>query len=346
MIGKDLSDNFPARRKAQKRIKEARLIFTTCAGAGLGLLRTESFDIVLVDEASQQTESATLIPLVKGCSRAILVGDHVQLRATVQKHALLTDFDISLFERHYNIPEPRTGVAKVMLDTQYRMHRDICSFSSTEFYENRLKTAVPDDKRPIPESRFPWPDKRRLVWVECATPEDLGRQSKGNAGQVELCKRVLQLLTTKSPPAASPNSDLIPVESTPSIAVLTPYSRQKELLQSSLPASFEICSIDGFQGREADIVVFVTVRCNVHCDMGFLTDMRRLNVVMTRAKKGVILLGHKGTLTGMGTVDGGGSIGEDDRQSKLVWARLIERCVVVDGLEDAVGGGNGSSSGS
>lgn len=330
MMGKDFSDNFPARRKAQKRIKEARLVFTTCAGAGLGLLRTESFDVVLVDEASQQTEPATLIPLVTGCSHAILVGDHVQLRATVQKHALLSGFDISLFERHYNIQEPLTGVAKVMLDTQYRMHRDICSFSSKEFYQNRLKTAVPDDQRPIPQSRFPWPDRKRLVWVECSTPEDLGRQSKGNAGQVDLCKQVLQLLTTKNSPDGSSDRDPKPLESIPSIAILTPYSRQKELLQSSLPDKFEVCSIDGFQGREADIVVFVTVRCNAHCEMGFLTDMRRLNVVLTRAKKGVIILGHKGTLTGMGTVDEADSIGEDDRRSKLVWTRLIERSVVLD----------------
>jgi superfamily I DNA and/or RNA helicase len=67
MVGKDLAGNFAARREAQRRIKGSRLVFTTCAGAGLGLLRTESFEVVLVDEASQQTEPETLIPLVKGC---------------------------------------------------------------------------------------------------------------------------------------------------------------------------------------------------------------------------------------------------------------------------------------
>jgi regulator of nonsense transcripts 1 len=123
----------------------------------------------------------------------------------------------------------------------------------------------------------------------------------------------------------------MPVRPMPSIAVLTPYSRQKELLQSSLSSNFEVNSIDGFQGREADIVIFVIVRCNVHCEIGFLTDMRRLNVVMTRAKRGVILLGHKATLTGVGTVDGSGGIGEHDGQSKLVWKRLIDRCAVFDG---------------
>jgi superfamily I DNA and/or RNA helicase len=310
MMGKDLSANMNLRRKAQKRIKEARLIFTTCIGASLGLLRTETFDIVLVDEASQQTEPATLVPLVKGCSRAILVGDHVQLRATVQKNAVLTGYDISLFERHYNMP-PRKNVAKAMLDTQYRMHRTICDFSSTEFYDGKLKTAVADDSRPLPASAFPWPKENRMVWVECNTSEDLGRQSKANQGQVDVCKRVVQLLLT--PPSTS----------SASIAILTPYTRQREALTSAIP-NVEVASIDGFQGREADIIIFVTVRCNVSCDVGFLADLRRLNVVMTRAKRGVVVIGHKATLTG--SVGVGGEMDE----SKRAWKRLVERCEVVD----------------
>jgi superfamily I DNA and/or RNA helicase len=314
MLGKDLSGNLPARRKAQKRIKEARLIFTTCTGSSLGLLRNEKFDVVLVDEASQQTEPATLVPLVKGCSRAILVGDHVQLRATVQKHAILTGYDISLFERHYNIPE-RRGVAKAMLDTQYRMQRDICDFSSTEFYEGKLKTSVADHSRPLPSSQFPWPEHGRLVWIECESSEDLGQQSKANAGQTRMCKHVVQLL---SMPAASLVLPPLDVER-PSIVILTPYDRQREALSVAIP-NIEISSIDGFQGREADIVVFVTVRCNVSYKVGFLADMRRLNVVMTRAKCGVVIIGNASTLAG------GNEMTEQLEESRKVWKRLVERC--------------------
>lgn len=83
--------------KAQKQIKQARLVFTTCIGASLGLLRDERFDDIIIDEASQQTEPALLIPIVKGCSRLVLAGDHIQLRATVQPHTSLS-FDMSLFE--------------------------------------------------------------------------------------------------------------------------------------------------------------------------------------------------------------------------------------------------------
>ncbi|KAI4918204.1 hypothetical protein J4E90_002585 [Alternaria incomplexa] len=320
MVGKDLSANFPARRKAQKRIKEARIVFTTCTGAALGLLRNEAFDVVIIDEASQLTEPATLVPLVKGCSRAILVGDHVQLRATVQQTAVVTGYDVSLFERHYNLA-PREGVAKVMLDMQYRVHRSICDFSSSEFYDSKLHTAVADNARPLPPSLFPWPKTNRMVWVECAAPEDLFQQSKSNAGQGDVCKRIIQLL--KASPASS-GSTATPKDSieTPTIAILTPYTRQKTLLTTTIPNA-EVYSIDSFQGREADIIVFVTVRCNAHYALGFLDDMRRLNVVMTRAKAGVVLVGHKNTLTGVGAA-------ETVDDSKLVWRRLLERCEVVE----------------
>lgn len=317
MLGQDLTSNPSKHRKAQQRIKEARLVFTTCAGASLGLLRDEKFDIVLVDEASQLTEPATLIPLVKGCSRAILVGDHVQLRATVQQTSLLVGYDVSLFERHYIMQEHK-GVAKVMLSTQYRMHRTLCHFSSTEFYDGRLDTAVADDCRPLPMSRFPWPKDNRLVWIEISSPEDLGERSKANSGQTKLCKLVVKLLTS---PISDTNSQTAELQQR-SLAILTPYTRQKEALSSTVPTA-EVSSVDGFQGREADVVIFVTVRCNVSRDIGFLADMRRLNVVMTRAKCGVVIIGNKETLTG------GIGVGDDQEESGKVWQRLVKRCQMV-----------------
>jgi superfamily I DNA and/or RNA helicase len=246
-----------------------------------------------------------------------LVGDHVQLRATVQKNAVLIGYDISLFERHYNMQE-RIGVSKAMLDTQYRMHRNICHFSSTEFYKGNLNIAVANDSRPLPVSRFPWPDGNRLVWFECSSPEDSGGQSKATQGQTTLCKRVVQFLTSPGPDTASQCFG----SQQPSIAILTLYTRQKEALSAAI-LSIEVSSIDGFQGREADIVVFVTVRCNVSYHIGFLADMRRLNVVMTRAKCGVVIIGNKATLVG------GIELGGDLEESKRVWQRLANRCQMV-----------------
>ena len=324
MVGQELNENFAARRKAQTRVKSSRIIFTTCIGAGLGLLRKERFDTVIIDEASQQTEPESLVPLVKGCRKAILVGDHLQLRATVQRHAVLQNFDVSLFERLYT--QDSTEVQKVMLDTQYRMHREICSFTSREFYNNNLQTAVADTTRAIPDSEFPWPnsqntpnDNARMILVQCSTTEDLGRKSKSNKGQAavsaEICRRLMMTLTPSS--SESNTGSALPP---PSIAILTPYTAQAELLRRSVPSVISVSSIDGFQGREADIIIFVTVRCNVNGEIGFLKDLRRLNVAMTRAKAGCIVVGDRATLTK----------GPDEEESTRVWKRLIDSLVPVD----------------
>lgn len=314
MVGKEVNENFAARRKAQARLKKARLVFTTCIGSGLGLLRTEKFDTVIIDEASQQTEPASLVPLVKGCTKAVLVGDHLQLRATVQQHATVQGFDISLFERLYT--KDTAGAKKIMLDSQYRMHREICNFSSQEFYERNLHTAVPDAARPLPHSDFPWPaspqnakDKGRMIFIQCSAPEDIGRQSKSNKGQAAACADICKLLMKSSLPNPEPSSS----NSIPPLAVLTPYTAQVELLRRMLPSGVPVSSIDGFQGREADIIIFVTVRCNLTPEIGFLKDLRRLNVVMTRARAACILIGDRTTLT----------TGSEEEQSTSVWKRLL-----------------------
>lgn len=324
-------------RQAKKRVTNARIIFTTCVGAGLGLLRKQIFDTVIIDEASQQTEPASLIPLAKGCVKAILVVDHVQLRPTVQNLALSVNFDLSLFERLYTRAEETRGMAKVMLNTQYRMHPSICRFSSREFYDDKLLSGVVDEDRMLPLSSFPWPGVApaysRLVFGECAAREDLGGKSKVNQGQAELCVSICKLLLTTT----TSNGDERPVEtstnklkniessqSAVSIVVLTPYARQAQLLKkllSSLTPTIEVSSVDGFQGREADVVVFVTVRCNESGDIGFLKDLRRMNVALTRTKLGLAVVGNKATLT-RGR--------EDEEEATGMWRRLIDSMRVVD----------------
>ncbi len=320
LLGKDLNENHAGRRKAQKQIKECRLLFTTCIGAGLGLLRSEQFDTIIIDEASQQVEPQSLVPLTKGCQKAILVGDHVQLRATVHPQSQILGFDISLFERLYSSSSNEWNVRKVMLDTQYRMHRSICAFSSEEFYHGRLKTAVQDSTRPLLPASFPWPSSTapdnaaRMFFVQCSATEDLGRKSKSNAGQAMLiriiCKKLLQRDSDESSTTV------------PSVAVLVPYARQVELLKDLSSQNIAVNSIDGFQGREADMVVFGTTRCNVHAEIGFLKDLRRLNVVLTRAKSALIVVGDRSTLTG----------GDPVEEATGVWRRLIARLtpLVVD----------------
>lgn len=311
MIGKDLNENPAGRRKAQKQISQCRLIFTTCSGAGLGLLRTELFDTVVTDEASQQTEPQSLVPLAKGCSKAILVGDHVQLRASVTQHAELIGFDVSLFERLYSSPGNDRFLRKVMLDTQYRMQTSICAFSSAEFYEGRLKTAVQDSNRPLNPPSFPWPCAQngrlaRMFFLQCSATEDLGGRSKSNPEQVNLTREICKMLR--------PQLNGIDRSTIPSVAVLAPYSRQVELLMDLKTSGILVNSIDGFQGQEADVVVFVTTRCNAHAKIGFLKDMRRLNVVLTRARCACIIIGDRATLT----------CGDPSDEATRIWKRLLD----------------------
>ncbi|KAI4088352.1 MAG: hypothetical protein LQ344_006137 [Seirophora lacunosa] len=327
MLGKDLNENHAGRRKAQKQIKQCRLIFTTCIGAGLGLLRSERFDTVIIDEASQQVEPQSLVPLAKGCEKAILVGDHVQLRATTHPSSQLLGFDISLFERLYSASNIQGGVQKVMLDTQYRMHRSICAFSSAKFYDGRLHTAVADSTRPLLPASFPWPatasappgnKAERMFFVRCAATEDLGRKSKANPGQAALIRTIChKLLQPAQHQDDNNNTTTTPAPSLPSsIAILVPYARQADALRDVSSETVAVSSIDGFQGREADVVVFGTTRCNVHREIGFLGDVRRLNVVVTRARCALLVVGDWATLWG-----GGGGEGMEERGE---WRRLLD----------------------
>jgi regulator of nonsense transcripts 1 len=333
MAGQELYSNYKAMEKAIQMIKRSDTIFTTCIGAGIGLLRSEHFDIVVIDEASQQTEPSSLVPLVKGCSKAILVGDHVQLRPTVNQTALALDFDVSLFERLYTSADGSTvdgSLRTLMLDTQYRMHPKLCEFSSGEFYGGNLRSGIDSSARPLSGFRFPFPtaavrrgtsapvesDYERAVFVDCESREMLGQKSKENRGQAELCVDICRLLT--SPPENSTGNDPAggAAGTFHSIVVLTPYTRQAELLQrmlSRIPQKIEVSSIDGFQGREADIIVFVTVRSNEHRDIGFLKDMRRMNVALTRARTALIVVGNRATL----------SQGTADEESSAMWRRLL-----------------------
>ncbi|GJE97878.1 RNA-directed RNA polymerase domain-containing protein [Phanerochaete sordida] len=311
-LGGNLNENPKLVQKAQKRVKEARIVFTTCTGASLGILRKADFDIVLIDEASQISEPAALIPLVKGSKTAVMVGDHVQLRPTVQAMGKALEFDKSLFERLYVGP-PYENMTRNMLEVQYRFPEAIARFPSAEFYEGRLATGNPNKTAvaKLALSSFPWPGTERdgsifpVAFVPCLAEEDYGRSSKSNAGQANLVKYIITLLRQVQLPEPRCGGDVPPEDNRGravaelqglSIAALTPYSRQVKLLGQTLPAGIVVSTIDGFQGRESDIVVFSTVRSNAEGDLGFVEDARRLNVAWTRPKIGLIIVGDPRTL--------------------------------------------------
>jgi len=181
-----------------------------------------------------------------------------------------------------------------MLDIQYRSPRELNIFPSNEFYESRLRTHEGNAQVSnfLASSTFPWPlrngDVIPIVFIQCGEQEDVGDRSKGNNGQVQVIQRLLPLLTTQNPDSpAEPR--LTELKTT----VLSPYTKQIKALRNK---SIACSTIDSFQGRESDIIVFSTVRCNVEGDLGFLDDPRRLNVMWTRARLALIIIGDRGTL--------------------------------------------------
>jgi len=344
-VGGDVNENNRLVKKAQERVKSSKIVFTTCAGAGLGILRKVNFDIAIIDEASQITEACALIPLVKGCKKAVLVGDHVQLRPMVRNMAKALLHDISMLERLYTGPNAK-GMSKTMLNVQYRFPRQLAVFPSNEFYQGRLRTGMTDAATRLAflkGSKFPWPTEHGvvvpIVFVQCGSEEDMGGMSKGNAGQAEVVQKVIKLLTTRDVPDDKPKNDPngkgkavdrgpepqgsdgasgSKKEERPKITVLTPYTKQVSELKSRVSGEAEVFTIDSFQGRESDIIIFSTVRCNVERDIGFVGDERRLNVMWTRAKLALVIVGDGATLT----------------ESSGLWKRALDSCVPVTLPED------------
>ena len=184
------------------------------------------------------------------------------------------EYDVSLLERLYTSSDAN-GMEKTMLDVQYRSPRELNAFPSKEFYEDKLKTSEQNAEVAnfLALSNFPWPVRNEIViptvFIDCDVEEDMGSRSKSNEGQVKVVESLLPLLTSQKldTPPEQRLSDL-------KITVLSPYTKQIQALRQCLQSQFSVtCStIDSFQGRESDIIIFSTVRCNVEGDVGFLDD--------------------------------------------------------------------------
>ena len=274
-------------------LDEAEVICATTIGAGHRLLTSRKFPIVLMDEATQATEPSSLVPIVKGCRQLVLVGDHQQLPPTViSRRAEEGGLNRSLFDRLL-----ACGLDSIMLTTQYRMHPIFREFPSARFYENRLDDGCTRDQRP-PPAGFLWPDwDRPMAFVPVEGVEESDEEGKSRYNRDEAAK-VLGIVNDLL--AAG---DLQPED----IGVISPYNGQVRELTHLFDvaggrepgepyAGLEIKSVDGYQGREKEVIVFSTVRANDSGEVGFLADHRRLNVAVTRAKRGLVVLGHPTTL--------------------------------------------------
>ncbi|EUD66703.1 hypothetical protein C922_03028 [Plasmodium inui San Antonio 1] len=277
-------------------VKKYNVVIATCVGSGHEIFDNEKFERVIIDECAQSIEPSNLIPLGHNCNNLVLIGDHKQLPPTIiSSDATKLGLDRSLLERFV-----LAKIAPVhLLTTQRRMHLSICTFPNIHFYDNKLKTEnVTEENRPIIKG-FLWPNpKCRLAFIDVSLGkpgskfENAYGTSKFNLYEIEPLISVLKSIV---------NEGCVSVDE---IGILTAYDAQKIKLKKAVQDAFpyeaacriEIDSIDGFQGKEKDLILFSAVRSNANNELGFLKDARRLNVMLTRAKRGVILFGDQFTL--------------------------------------------------
>jgi superfamily I DNA and/or RNA helicase len=272
-------------------LNTADVLCATTTGLDSELLGTRRFDLGVIDEACQSTEPGCWVPL-QWCNRLVLAGDHCQLPPTVvSPEAAAEGFGVSLFERL--MADQGRAIAR-QLTVQYRMHQAIMDFPSREFYgatlladpavRGHLLADLPGvAATPSTQSPIEFIDTAGASFDEEVEPDGESRLNRQEAALV--CRKVQGLLD--SGVAAG------------DIAVIAPYAAQVRLLREQLPVpGLEIDSVDGFQGREKEAVVISLVRSNPQGEIGFLQEVRRMNVAMTRSRRKLLVAGDSATLSG------------------------------------------------
>ncbi|KJE90390.1 hypothetical protein CAOG_01709 [Capsaspora owczarzaki ATCC 30864] len=266
-------------------------------GGGSIVTNQPFFDMLIIDEASQCIELESLIPFRTRPRVAVLVGDPMQLPATVTSmEARQSGLSRSLFERVAqavtSAPDRAAADSPIrLLSTQYRMAPQIAKFPNREFYEGRLTNFYPDDHFRLPcheQLQF-----RPFVFYNVHEGKEKQDKSKINWEEVDTVSRVLQKLHTKYPEMFEGTQPV-------SIGVLSPYSDQVGLIRKKIDQKLphmqkfiEVDTVDAFQGREKDIVLF---SCVFTDRIGFLADTRRMNVALTRARKCLFVIGRAESL--------------------------------------------------
>jgi len=267
-----------------EQLRNAEIIFATNSGAGSEFLEDLKFDIVFMDETAQSIEPSALIPIIKG-KRLIMAGDHKQLPPTVlSEHAKRLNF--SLFERFANLFIENCYTLKI----QYRMNEKINRFPSCEFYncvvesDESVKNIKLSDIANISELvGYDTPIVFFDTQGKFLEANKKGSHSKYNPLEAEFVKRLVDELLSLGVKSYD-------------IGVITPYKDHEEYMKKMIEA-VEIKSIDGFQGREKEVIILSFVRANDNEEIGFLRDKRRLNVAITRAKRKLIIVGDAKTLS-------------------------------------------------
>lgn len=259
----------------EEELQKADIICTTCSNAGNQSLAHLTFKTTLIDEAGQATEPETLIPISKTTNRIILIGDHHQLRPTICNPLNKEKLQISLFERICKTSYPRC-----LLQIQHRMHPAISNIASDLFYKGQISSQTERSTQSSHAIRF-----IHNSTIECKNNMNT---SYINDGEINIIMAEIKRLTDQG----------ITLDK---IGIITPYASQRDRIKETAnqhELQIEIANIDAFQGREKEYIIFSAVRSNPRGQIGFLKDWRRLNVAITRAKKGLIIIGNRHTLMG------------------------------------------------
>ena len=304
---------------------EARVIACTLVGSAHHLLEGMKFGTLFIDEAAQALEAACWIPM-KRASRVILAGDHCQLPPTVKSIAALrAGLGKTLMER---IAENKPEVV-TLLKIQYRMNDEIMRFSSDWFYGGKVESAPQIKYRSVLDYDHPitWIDtsnEENQITIEGGdAPEDSASTSSSvsaanqnsdlnfkeqfvgeSFGRINKAEAELTLLTLAE--YFTKISKRRVLEERIDVGIISPYRAQVQYLKKLIKKYeffkpyrrlISVNTVDGFQGQERDVILISLVRSNDEGQIGFLKDLRRMNVAMTRARMKLIILGNKDTMT-------------------------------------------------
>eukprot|EP01071_Lankesteria_metandrocarpae_P011531 Lankesteria_metandrocarpae@DN5451_c1_g1_i10.p1 len=304
----------------------ANIIFTTLSGSASKSLCGLPFSCVIVDEASQAVELSTIVPLQAGIKNMILIGDQKQLPATVLSNAARkVDYDRSLFERLQ-----LCGVRVKMLEKQYRMRPAISRFPSAQFYNNKVQDDVSVKSRPKDIFHDLFGVLKFFDIPDSSHHRDRVTKSLSNVKEAMFVANIMKLLMKYVVHTPHP----VPVDMTTEegkrlkreyglllsdIGIVTPYKQQVTEIRKGVEKltggrEVEIATVDSFQGREKRIIIMSCVRAtdnekttsegelihdginDIRDKLGFVADVRRLNVAITRAKDALWVVGHAATL--------------------------------------------------
>jgi ATP-dependent RNA/DNA helicase IGHMBP2 len=274
-------------------LNKTRVICSTLVGAMSPVLEGKHFSTVFIDEAAQGLEPACWLPVSKA-DRVIFAGDHCQLPPTIKSfEAANAGLGVTLFEKAI-----QRNKAGTLLTTQYRMHKDIMEFPSRHFYGNQLHAHNEVENRSI------FPDDQPIEFIDtagCGFFEQTNPESKSsmNPEEMDILFKHLQAYMDS---AIALNIQ----ENIANIGIISPYKAQVNLIQENIKNLWEgypsfkkkivVNTIDSFQGQERDIVYISLVRSNEKNEIGFLNDIRRMNVAMTRARKKLVIIGDSATI--------------------------------------------------